>query len=296
MLYILHPINALLMMGLPIVLGVLLTRRWRMGWGLWGIGAATFVLSQVVHLPLNWALTRLFVLGLLPAPPAEGQLIFNAAVLGLTSGLCEEIARYLSFRFWAKDARSWRSAMVFGAGHGGIEAIIVGVITLIAFVQLVGLQSTDLTTLPITPEQLAQLQRQITDYWSAPWYATQLGAVERVFAMSNHLMLSVLVMQAFLRRNGWWLLAAIMWHAALNAMAVLIVGVYGIYWTEAVIGLFALVSLGAAWALRSTDEPRDSGPSAPLASPLAPPPAELTIHPLSPEDLQKKIDDSRFSG
>ena len=56
-------LNWLLMIGLPVGLGVYLTRRFRLGWRLWWIGAATFVLSQVGHIPFNWILTRLFALG-----------------------------------------------------------------------------------------------------------------------------------------------------------------------------------------------------------------------------------------
>ena len=44
------------MIFFPLALGWWIRRRYRVGWGIFFAGAATFVLSQIVHLPLNWAL------------------------------------------------------------------------------------------------------------------------------------------------------------------------------------------------------------------------------------------------
>ena len=126
MLYLTHALNGLLMIGLPLALGAFLARRLGVGWRLFWIGAVTFVASQVVHLPLNIGLTRVAAGGYLPKPPAEWKLAANAAILGLTAGLCEETARYLVYRWWLKSARTWRDGLMFGAGHGGIEAMIFG--------------------------------------------------------------------------------------------------------------------------------------------------------------------------
>src|SRR5688572_30652271 len=117
MLYLTYALNFLLMIALPILLGAFLARRLGVRWSLFGIGAVTFIASQVVHLPLNAGLTALFANQILPNPPLVWKLPFNAIVLGLTAGLCEEIARYVVYRRWIKSARTWREALMFGAGH-----------------------------------------------------------------------------------------------------------------------------------------------------------------------------------
>ena len=125
MLTIFYPLDALLMIGMPLVLGVWLARKTKAPWLLFGIGAMTFIGSQVVHLPLNTGLTLLFK-AIWPSTQPQGWHIpFNAVVLGLTAGLCEETARYVGYRWLAKKARYWRDALMLGAGHGGIEAILV---------------------------------------------------------------------------------------------------------------------------------------------------------------------------
>ena len=87
------------------------------------------------------------------------------------------------FRWWIKDNRTWRSAILAGAGHGGIEAIILGILVMLAFTNLMAYRNIDLSKLNLTLDQLATARQQIQSYWNAPWYATLLGAVERAFTI-----------------------------------------------------------------------------------------------------------------
>jgi uncharacterized membrane protein YhfC len=289
MLTLAHVLNFLLMFALPIALGVFLRRRFALPWRLFFTGMATFILSQVVHIPLNIILGRL---GVFAAAPERWLVLTNAILLGLSAGICEEGARYLVLRFWRKDARSWRTALMFGAGHGGVEALLVGAVTALAFVQITALRTQDLSSLGLTPEQLTALQTQMATYTSLPWPAALLGALERLFALCLHLSLTVMVMQVFLRRNWLWLVAAILWHTAANAVAVYLIQALGgagslpaAYWTEAALGVFALASLGIIFALRQPEPPapEPAEPGAPLPTPEAGP---LTPPPLTAESLK----------
>ncbi|HHH82625.1 MAG TPA: YhfC family intramembrane metalloprotease, partial [Chloroflexi bacterium] len=57
MLAFFHFLNALLMILLPLGLAIYLTRRFGLDWGLFGVGAVSFISSQVLHLPFNaWVL------------------------------------------------------------------------------------------------------------------------------------------------------------------------------------------------------------------------------------------------
>ena len=76
LLFFTHLLNGLLMIAMPIGLGIFLTRRFHLGWHLWWLGAATFVLSQAGHIPFNWLITRFFQLGILPAPPPSWKPYF----------------------------------------------------------------------------------------------------------------------------------------------------------------------------------------------------------------------------
>jgi len=274
MLILSYVLNPLLMLGLPVLLGLFLARRLGLPWRLYFIGAATFIGSQVVHLPLNAGLDRLFDAGVLPAPPEAYRLLLSAVLLGFTAGLCEEGARYVVYRWLIKSARSWREALMFGAGHGGVEAIIVGVLVALGAINIVVLSNTDLTTLQLTADQLAELQQQMAAALSVPWYAPLMGALERILAMTFHLSAAVMVLQVFRRRNILWLLAAMLWHTFLNAMAVYVNGTAGPYWAEAALLVTALISLAIIWALRGGEPfaplPVDNPPQEPLPDPQPP--------------------------
>jgi uncharacterized membrane protein YhfC len=262
LLYLTYPLNGLLMLALAFGTGLWITRRFRLGWRLYWIGAATFVISQVFHIPFNLLVTWLFQRQVLPAPPAEWLLPFNAVFLGLSAGLFEETARFLVLRGWAKEARSWAKGLLFGAGHGGIEAAILGLLVLATYVVMAALHGADLAALA-PAGQLELAEQQMQAYWSAPWHLTLLGALERLFTIPVHLALALLVLQVFLRRQLAWLFFAIGWHALLNALAVLISQTRGIYLTEGVLGVMALLSLGMILALRK--------PEPPEAEPVPPP-------------------------
>ena len=277
-----HLLNGLLMIGLPIGLGVYLTRKFRLGWRLWWIGAGTFVLSQIGHIPFNLGLTALFRQGLLPKPPEAWSPVFNAITLGLSAGLWEELARYVVYRWWAEDARSWGKGLMLGAGHGGIEAIFLGMLVLATFVGMVIARSMDLSNL-VTLEQLQTAQQQITTYWSSPWYLTLLGSIERIFAMIFHLSASLLVLQVFVRHRLYWLWLAVGWHTLLDAVAVYTVRLWAPYWIEALLGGFALVSLWIIFALR-TPEPVEQEP---LPVPLTNPTLEPSSNAEEVENLEK---------
>ncbi len=217
MLYLTIFIQLLLMLGLPIGLWLFLKRRFsEVTWSLIGAGVLTFILSQVFHLPANWAM------GLLGGGRgvALWPLPLMAAVAGLSAGVFEESARYLVLRYWKRDARSWTAGLGFGAGHGGIESLIIGSLVLLTFINMMVARSAPLETLGIPDDMMEQAQAQVDAYWSMSWTMPLLGGIERVFALTVQIALTTLVMQTFLRHNLIWLLVAILGHALVDAAAV----------------------------------------------------------------------------
>ncbi len=239
--------------GYPLLLGAWMRHRWRLSWLLFVAGALTFGLSQAVHLPLNQAIFAL--LGTPnPLPPWA-----NFLLLGLTAGLCEESARYAAYRWVLKDLRRVREALLFGAGHGGIESIVfVGLLVGAAFMSMSALQDFNYQAWALPGGQLTNLQAQMDAYWGQVWYAPLLGAVERLFSVIFHMGMAVLVHQAVLaRRPGYWLLA-IGLHTGANASALATAEAgWSPVATEGIVGLFALLSLGLVrffWLKEKTDE------------------------------------------
>jgi len=284
-LYLTYFLNGFLMIAMPLALVIYLTRAWKLSWRFWFVGAAVFILSQVGHIPFNAGLTTLFQNSLLPHPPAAWKDGFNAIVLGLSAGLFEELSRYAMFRWWLKDARSWRKAVLAGAGHGGSEAMILGVLALLAYLNLVLLQNpTILATVPA--DQLEMVKTQVAAYWAAPWYDTLLGAFERLCTIPVHICFAVLVLQTFIRKQWFWVWLAVLYHAIIDACAVFFMPYVGIYWLEIMIAGFSLLSILIVFKLRQPE-------------PVDPQPALLASAPQGilnlVEETPDKLDDSKYS-
>jgi uncharacterized membrane protein YhfC len=131
---------------------------------------------------------------------------------------------------------------LFGAGHGGAEAIILGVIALYVFLQLTAIRNADLSKL-FPANQLALAQQQVQNYWSTPWYMAMLGALERFFTIPCQIAMAVIVMQVFTRKNIAWLFAAIGYHALVDGVAVIGQKYLLPVSLEGVIGIFAILSV-----------------------------------------------------
>jgi uncharacterized membrane protein YhfC len=243
MLTVAYIVSFLGMIVLPILLWLYFTRRFALSWRLVLAGGLTFIASQVLHIPLVFGMGSF--LQSLP-------LLGNAILLGLLAGIFEETARYILFKYILKNTRSWKEGILVGLGHGGIEAMLLGILAAIGFLTMVGYRSIDLSTVPTIPaDQLELARQQVEAYWSAPWYMAPIGFVERIFAICLHVSLSVMVLYALVYRKPIWFWLALLWHALVDAVAVYVVQEAGILAVEGIIAIFALISLWIVLKVRS---------------------------------------------
>lgn len=229
-------INFLGMIVLPIIAGFYFARKFKLSWKLFLAGGLTFIASQVLHIPLVLSLTTTF---------QSWGVIAYALVLGVLAGLFEETARYILFKFILKQNRTWNEGVYVGIGHGGTEAIILGVLAALAFVNMLAYRFIDLSTVPsIPPEQLELAKQQVAAYWATPPYLAMLGFVERIFTMCLHVALSVMVMYGLVSKNPSWFWLAVLWHTLVDAAAVYLAQNMSMIALEGIIGIFAIVSVG----------------------------------------------------
>lgn len=237
-----HIINFIGMILLPILAGWYFSRKFHLSWKLFLAGGLTFIASQIIHVPLVLALTSTF--------QSWGTFVY-ALILGLLAGLFEETSRYILFKYILKKNRTWQEGIFVGLGHGGIEAIILGVLAGLAFGTMMAYRYIDLSTVPsIPPEQLELAKQQVAAYWSTPWYMTLFGIIERVFAICLHIALSTMVLYGLASKKGIWYWLAVLLHTVVDGVAVYIGQQVSALTLEGIIGLFAIVSIGIVFWLR----------------------------------------------
>jgi uncharacterized membrane protein YhfC len=245
-----------LMVAVPLLIGWWLRRRYGVSWRVYLAGGLVFIASQVVHLPLNSAL------GLLGGKQDVGlwPLPLMALVAGLTAGVCEEVVRWLALRFVLRKTRGWRQALQFGAGHGGFEAIIFGLLTLSTVASMIVIQQSGVQALGLSGDVAEHAKAALAAFWGAPWYTPVMAGLERPFAIAFHIAMSVLVMRAVMRRQLGYLAAAIMAHTALDWWAVWGTNQLSLLWTEVGLALIAAASLWLIVRLREA-LPKQAGES-----------------------------------
>jgi uncharacterized membrane protein YhfC len=138
---------------------------------------------------------------------------------------------------------------------------------LYSYIQLVNLRYADLAAL-VPAAQLDAARAQITAYWSAPWYMTMLGALERLFTIPLHLACSLLVLQTFTRKQFWWVGLAVLYHGLADGVAVFAQGmILPPLAIEGIIGIFAIVSIVIIFMLRQPEPSIDVVPFQPVSVP-----------------------------
>ncbi len=256
--------QGLAMVALPVAAVALVRRLGGAGAGPVVAGALAFVGAQVVHLPLNAGVAALARGGALPTPSPETSRWLVPVLLGLSAGICEETARWISLR----RRRTPGEAAATGIGHGGVEAVLLGVMVLLTAVQLL---AVDEATLPEAAAAQVRAVREASDLLALAGFA------ERVAAMSAHLGMSMLVGLAVVRRSVLPWLAALLAHAALDAGAVALLPRGGLV-VEGFVAACGVAGLGIAIAsARSWPRPPDLPPPAPS-------PPDLRERPLRPAD------------
>ena len=198
-----------------------------------------FVLEALVHrLILNSEAGRAM----------QGNVWIYALYGGAMAGLFEETGRFLAFRtvlrrYDDNDA----NALMYGAGHGGIEALaILGLASVnnILYSLLINGGNMSLLTGQLPENVLEQVETAVRALVTTPSWQFLAGAAERIFAVVLHLSLSVLVWFAAKKKSRILLWpAAILIHLITDAATVILSGKdVPLLAVEAVIAALAVIT------------------------------------------------------
>lgn len=238
-------ISAAIALFLPIAAALWWSRKTGIGWRFWGFGALVFFVSQMV-LRLPW----LVPLGAAVSGSIKGNLWLTAAWVGfaaITAALFEEIGRWLGYRYLLRDEKSFRSGVMYGLGHGGIESILlVGLNVAGSLVTYILLAQGKLPQLP------AEQAAQISAVFAAQTPLTALmGGVERIFTLIFHVAFSVLVLQCFLRGERRWLFYSIAAHFFINVVGPSLNGI-SVFVAEGALFVLAVLAFMVIVRLKDT--------------------------------------------
>lgn len=248
----------LIMILIPIIAAIAFHNHAHIPWKIFLLGMAAFIVSQIGHLPFNQLalaplLTKFNLT--LTAQATTGSLLLVSLAYGLSAGIFEEVIRYLWYRFFLKENRTWNDGIMLGLGHGGVEAIILGISVLLTFIQIMALKNTDLA---ILGDQAQAAEQAITSYLNTDWHQFLLGSFERFSAVILHLGLSVIVLQVFRKNKPSYLFLAIAIHTFVDAFAVFASLRFNVLVLEALVFLFALLTFLLALSFRKSNQAQEA--------------------------------------
>jgi len=170
----------------------------------WGVTMAPKYLMDLYVTPglASWVFTRL---GLVAA------LLGLGLYVGLRTGLFESVAVLLAFKREGLNDLNVDEAIAFGIGFGALEAIFLGVPSLIQIATF-NLYPSIVESLPL--DQLMQIMAQL----NAPTWVVGAPIIERGFTMMAHVYAILLIYRGVRDEDSRSVLMAVAYKSALDAL------------------------------------------------------------------------------
>ncbi|WP_274364536.1 YhfC family intramembrane metalloprotease [Paenibacillus thermotolerans] len=165
---------------------------------------------------------------------------------GLAAGTFEELGRFALFVWLLKKYREYKDGIAFGVGWGGIEAVVIILLTTvpnIIFAMMMNEGTFESSVgANMTAEQLGVIKEAILNHGPSSYL---LGMLERLFAVFLQIAFSLLVLLAVVKNKFSLVILSLLIHAIIDFPLVFFqTGHFTQLWViEAYIGVIAVCSL-----------------------------------------------------
>ena len=161
------------------------------------------------------------------------------------AGIFEEYGRHIVFKYILKKNRTRENAVLYGIGHGGIEILAVLLPAMILYLVIAILFSQGnveeaMKQLKITEETAASALPSVQAAAAFDYGMMAMNVVERLFAMSLHIGLTVIVYYGAINAKKGCLPLAILLHMLMDTFPAL--------YQRGVVPLWTVEVWGAFWA------------------------------------------------
>ena len=225
-------LNMLIGVAIPVGLCIFCRKKWKCDFLPFFTGCGVmflfaFVLEQIVHMIVLYGPAGSMI---------QGNMWLYALYGGLMAGLFEETGRLTAMKFFMKDPDK-KNAIMYGIGHGGIEAILVTGLNMISNLvtsMMINAGSLESILAPLGDERQTLLT-QLSALWTEPSWKFYMAGMERVSAVMLHIVLSYLVYMAVKNQKIIWYVLSVLLHAAVNAGTILFAQVLPVWIVEVIL-------------------------------------------------------------
>jgi uncharacterized membrane protein YhfC len=201
---------------LPILAGVWLNKNLAVPWRVITYGALGFFILQALLTLIFSGLMMLIENETLSL--SEPSLYITQLLMSIFFGaLLGVIIRWAGMKFLKEPLVNIEAAYGIGLGFGGVESILrVGLPLLITFITMLSNINIDPQTTRLDPDTFIQLEA----LWQVPAFVPLAGSFERLAAFVMHITVTILILQAFTRKNFLWVGAAVGLELLVNGLVV----------------------------------------------------------------------------
>lgn len=229
--------------GLPVVAFLFWQRRSGAKWYSVLIGAGTFILFAMILEQLLHTIVLRTV-----GTAITDHIWLYALYGGLAAGVFEETGRFVAMKLCMKKILNKENAIMYGIGHGGIEAILIlGLSMLSNILTSIMINSGQLVTVLGTLDETARaaMLSQLSALWMTAPVLFFMGGIERISAFFLQIALSYLVYLAVKGKKPGFFLLAIGIHFLVDGGAVLLSQALPVLVVEALL----IVFVGLLWGV-----------------------------------------------
>lgn len=256
-------ISALASIAIPVILFVVFRRIYKADVKPFFVGCATFILFALILKLIAQTIISLsgYVITINSSPWLYG--LYG----GLMAGLFEETGRLVAFKtVLKKNNGNDNNSLMYGVGHGGIEAFIILSISMVSNLvtsYMINNQMVNqlFSAVAGDPQKTQYLEVTLQTLANTPSEHFLMALVERLAAVAIHIALSVLVWFAAKKggKSFWLYPLAIALHTLVNAVALVIAHYVTNLWVvEAVIWLISIISILVAILVWKSHKSRES--------------------------------------
>jgi uncharacterized membrane protein YhfC len=236
--------------GLPFAVARWTTRRYSVAWIVFWTGFLTYIVAQMVSALFLTGIIVLFVGGVLPQPSQSTHAVYGLLLAGVTAGLFQNAGRWVGFRLLKEKGNSWGGALTLGAGHGGLQTILIGLSLLVNFIIVIIFTNGNRNALPFLGSLGPDVSLQAGDFWSQSWYTLLAQGFELAALFLGQIVLAVIVWLSIAKRNWLWFILAVVWQAVLESVPLMAAGMnLSTLPREALIGFFVVINAVILYAL-----------------------------------------------
>ncbi|MGN0552879.1 MAG: YhfC family intramembrane metalloprotease [Oscillospiraceae bacterium] len=143
----------------------------------------------------------------------------------LAAGVFEETGRFVAYKLFCKKESDPRASIMYGLGHGGIEAVVLIGFTMLSYaitavtINAMGMDAV-MSSVPAEQHELVLAQTKALSEFTMS--TALIDVAERLIAITLHVSLSVVVFASIKMKGKLWLFpAAIALHAIFDIPAAL---------------------------------------------------------------------------